>query len=293
MESIAGQSHGSAFMRAPSRSATLITEDSSNRGLKRRLDTIGGRDTSTVHHHGPQSHCDSQSQQLSNGVTLPERSGGLAIEIRPTDRRYEVTYGGPESDRSNNRNNEDTSRVSGIVLQASPTSAEHDVPVEEAYNLPSHTDETWTAQDMSSLGEITSLDMAMLPDHVLSPSISSSYNLEDGIFEPGSAYQNLFQSLRSHVFRTAQIESDASENNQASVARRVPVAPGHNDASGGRSTDIAGNAVRNGNTTNAQEFELPPAQEYLLWKAWTEEVSIWVCRALLSCAFTETDKSLA
>ena len=165
--------------------------------------------------------------------------------------------------------------------------------MDEAYNLPSHTDETWNAQDMSSLGEITSLDMAMLPEHVLSPSISSSYNLEDGIFEPGSAYQNLFQSLRTHVFRTAQIESDTSQNNQASVSRRNPIAPGHSDAFGSQSTAITGCAARNDNTTNVQGFELLPAQEYLLWKAWTEEVSIWVCKAFLIFATPETDENLA
>lgn len=289
MESIAGQSHGSTFVRTPSRIATLDAQDSSNRRLKRRFDTTSGSVTETVHRHEPQIRRDSQTQQPSNGITLPERSGGLATEARSTDRNYDSTYSGPGS----GRNNEDTSRISGTALQASPTSAEHEVPVEEVYNLPSHTDETWTAQDMSSLGEITSLDMAMLPEHVLSPSISSSYNLEDGIFEPGSAYQNLFQSLRSHVFRTAQIERDPSENNQPSVSRRNPIAPGHSDAFGSQSTAITGSAARNGDTTNTQGFELPPAQEYLLWKAWTEEVSIWVCKAFLSFATPETDENLA
>jgi hypothetical protein len=231
---------------------------------------------------------DSQSQQPPNGVTLPERSGNLATEARSTDRSYDATYSGPVS----NRNNEHTSRISGTALQASPTPAEH-VRAEEIYALPSQADETWTAQDMSSLGEITSLDMAMLPEHVLSPSISSSYNVEDGIFEPGSAYQNLFQSLRSHVFRTAQIESDASENIQAPLSRRNPIAPGHSDAFGDRLTGIAGSAGRNSNTSNAQVFELPPAQEYLLWKAWTEEVSIWVWKAFENFATIETDVNLA
>ncbi|GAB7335540.1 hypothetical protein MBLNU13_g07881t2 [Cladosporium sp. NU13] len=275
VESVAGQSYGSTFVRTPSRNATLNTEGSSNRHLKRRFGTTSGSFNETLHRSESQIRRDSQSQRPPNGVTLHERSGGLATEARSTDLSYDVTIGGPGSNRNSDRNNEDTSRVSGTALQTSPPSAEQDAPVEEGYNLPPHTDETWTAQDMSSLGEITSLDMAMLPDHVLSPSISSSYNLEDGIFEPGSAYQNLFQSLRSHVLRTAQIESDASENNQASVSRRYPIAPGHSNAVSDRSTGLAGSAARSGKSTNAQEFELPPAQEYLLWKAWTEEVSIW------------------
>ena len=274
MESIAGQSHGNTSVITPSRNGTLESQDSSNRHLKRRLDATSGRDTETERYREPQMRLDSQSQQPPNGVTLPERSGNLATETRSADRSYDATYIAPVS----NRNNENTSRISGTALQASPTSAEH-VRAEEIYALPSQADETWTAQDMSSLGEITSLDMAMLPEHVLSPSISSSYNVEDGIFEPGSAYQNLFQSLRSHVFRTAQIESDASENIQAPLSRRNIITPGHSDAFGDRLNGIAGSAGRNSNTSNAQVFELPPAQEYLLWKAWTEEVSIWVWKA--------------
>ena len=274
VESIAAQPHGSTSVVTSSRNATLESQDSSNRHLKRRLDATSSRDTETVQYREPQIHRDSQSQQPPNGATLPERSGNLATEARSTDRSYDATYSGPVS----NHNNEHTSRISGTALQASPTSAEH-VRAEEIYALPLQADETWTAQDMSSLGEITSLDMAMLPEHVLSPSISSSYNVEDGIFEPGSAYQNLFQSLRSHVFRTAQIESDASENIQAPFSRRNPIAPGHSDAFGDRLNGIAGSAGRNSNTSNAQVFELPPAQEYLLWKAWTEEVSIWVRKA--------------
>jgi hypothetical protein len=165
--------------------------------------------------------------------------------------------------------------------------------LEDACALPSQADDTWAAQDVSSLGEIASLDMATLPDHVLSPSISSSYNLEDGIFEPGSAYQNLFQSLRSHVFRTAQIESVTSAYSHAPISRRNQIAPGHSNTFGDRSTGTAGSPSRSSITRNEQEFVLPPAQEYLLWKAWTEEVSIWVCNASFSFATTEADENLA
>jgi hypothetical protein len=165
--------------------------------------------------------------------------------------------------------------------------------MQDACDLPSQADEAWAAQDVSSFGEIASLDMATLPDHVLSPSISSSYNLEDGIFEPGSAYQNLFQSLRSHVFRTAQIDSVIPEYSHASVSRRNLIAPSHSDSFGDRSTETAESTARNGITANEQEFVLLPAQEYLLWKAWTEEVSIWVCNAGFSCTTTEADENLA
>lgn len=275
MESIAGHSHGNTFVRTSSRNARLDVQDSSNRSLKRRFDATSARDTETVHQREPQNCGNSHSGMHINSVALPERNGDPAIEARLTAQSHGVTQGQSVS----NCDGEDTICTSGITPQASPTLAEHDVHVDEikeAYALPSQTDAAWTAQDMSSLGEITSIEMAMLPDHVLSPSISSSHNLEDGIFEPGSAYQNLFQSLRSHVFRTAQIENDASENSHAPVYRPSPIAASHSDTFGERSTRIAGRTTRNGNSLNAQEFELPPAQEYLLWKAWTEEVSIWV-----------------
>lgn len=292
MESIAGQSHSNIFVRRPSRNVRSDARDSSNRYLKRRFDATSGGDTETVSHCEPQDRRDSRLPPAPDSVTLPERSEGLSTEARPAEQSYDATDDGPAS----NSNNEDASRTSGSALQHSPTLARHHLRVggmEEAYALNSQADEAWIAQDVSSLGEITSLDMAMLPDHVLSPSISSSYNLEDGIFEPGSAYQNLFQSLRSQVFRTAQIESDGSRRGHTSTSKRNPIVAGDRDAFGAQSTGIAGSTTRNGNTTNAQEFELPPAQEYLLWKAWTEEVSIWVRKDFASIVTTQADKNLA
>jgi hypothetical protein len=292
LESVAGQSHSNTFVRTPSRNVRSDAQDSSNRRLKRRFVTTSGGDTETVHHRESQNRCGSQSQPALNSLTLPERTGALATEARSTDQIYDVMYSGPAS----NRNSGDASHISDVALLASPKPTEHDAcaeGIEDACALPSQADETWTAQDVSSLGEIASFDMATMPDHVLSPSISSSYNLEDGIFEPGSAYQNLFQSLRSHVFRTAQIESVTSAYSHAPVSRRNQIAPSHSNTFGDRSTGTAGSPSRNGIARNEQEFVLPPAQEYLLWKAWTEEVSIWVCNASFSVATTEADENLA
>jgi hypothetical protein len=292
VESVARQSHSDTSVRTPSRNVRSDAQDSSNRRLKRRFDTTSGGDTETVHHHESQNRCGSQSQPAPNSLTLPERTGALATEARPTDRVYDVMYSGPAS----NRNSHDATRISDVALLASPKPTEHDARaggMEDACTLPSQADETWTVPDVSSLGEIASLDMATLPDHVLSPSISSSYNLEDGIFEPGSAYQNLFQSLRSHVFRTAQIESLTSEYSHAQVSRRNLIAPGRSNSFGDRSTGTAGSTARDDITAKEQELVLPPAQEYLLWKAWTEEVSIWVCNASVNFAATEADENLA
>lgn len=292
MESVAGQSHSNIFVRTPSRNVRPDAQDSSNRRPKRRFDTTSGGDTETVHHRESQNRHGSQSQPAPNSLTLPERTGALATEARSTDQIYDVLYSGPAS----NRNSGDASHISDVALLASPEPTEHDACVEgmeDACALPLQADETWTAQDVSSLGEIASFNMATLPDHVLSPSISSSYNLEDGIFEPGSAYQNLFQSLRSHVFRTAQIESVTSEYSQAPVSRQNLIAQGRSNSFGDRSTGAAGSPFRNGITRTEQDFVLPPAQEYLLWKAWTEEVSIWVCNASFSFTTTEANETLA
>ena len=288
MESIAGQSRGITLVRKQSQDASLDVQGSESRTLKRKSDFASGRDGEAAHDHASQR-CHSQSQQVASSVALPERSGDLATQEGPTDQNHEFTYSASAPDR----NSEDTSHVSSTALQALPTSVEHGVDLdqaEEAYTLPLQIGETWAAPNVTSFGE---MNMEMLPDHVLSPSISSSHNLEDGIFEPGSAYQNLFQSLRSHVFRTAQTENDPSAKPQAPAYGLGFIPASHSGTSGDRSTAITQGTARNGNAKNVREFELPPAQEYLLWKAWTEEVSVWVCEAFRSLAITKADEHLA
>lgn len=143
-------------------------------------------------------------------------------------------------------------------------------------------DEAWTAQDMSSFAEMVPMDIEMLPNQVISPSVSSGYCIEDGIFEPGSAYQNLFQSLRSHIFRTAQTENEFAERNRISGGGQIQI-PASATITFGDSA-VADGSRSHESATDARPFELPPAQEYLLWKAWTEEVSIWVCNTITSFA---------
>jgi hypothetical protein len=141
------------------------------------------------------------------------------------------------------------------------------------FESPIRGDENWTINETSSINDHASVNFATLPNHILSPSVSSGYHVEDGIFEPGSAYQNLFQSLRSQVFRTAQSElvtldeslrPRSGNPSDTGRTRSFPLVEG-----GGSVYAYRHDAV-------LQTFELQPAQEYLLWKAWTEEVSIWV-----------------
>lgn len=137
---------------------------------------------------------------------------------------------------------------------------------QSSFESPARGGQDWTSNEMTSLTDDASVNFGRLPTHVLSPSVSSGYQIEDGIFEPGSAYQNLFQSLRSQVFRTAQFELEAPNEN---ITSRNLNLSGHD------TTHSLAAAVYEHDAAT-QTFELQPTQEYLLWKAWTEEVSIWV-----------------
>jgi hypothetical protein len=205
--------------------------------------------------------------------------GTLSRHTRLDTHEVDATYNEPVS------NHECTSRASDTVFQPPHASTEHHAPVdriEEAYASSPQANETWNAQSVFSPGDIAPMNNGMRSDHVISPSVSSSYNLEDGIFEPGSAYQNLFQSLRSHVFRTAQNENDAPEKLHAPAPRWNTGATSHSSTLGDGQSGFAVSVVGSGIVADVKEFELSPAQEYLLWKAWTEEVCIWVCEAFIS-----------
>lgn len=136
---------------------------------------------------------------------------------------------------------------------------------------------TWAfpSDEFPSLSRTSSAPTyANLPAPGKSPSVASSGFLEDGIFEPGSTYQTLHQTLRSHVFRTAystpiplhhelpdlevsaqSVSSESVHATQSLLARET-------------SPSVDG--------TNTPDFELDAALEFKLWKAWTEEVSNWV-----------------
>jgi hypothetical protein len=274
LDSIAGQRHGNTVVGTPSRRTGRDAQVSSNRTLKRRSDAAVGRDTGALHY------CETQEHD----ITLLHGSGNVATEVGSTGQQSCGTYVGSAC----NFNNEEATRSGGTVLQNSPTSIENHVHVgctEEPHVSPLHANETWTAQGEYSLAEIAPTNLGTLPNHVLSPSVSSSYNLEDGIFEPGSAYQNLFQSLRSHVFRTAQAENVELDKRYALASGWNVSAGIHSDTFAHRLPETAGDTAGSGNVEGTETFELPPAQEYLLWKAWTEEVSIWVCEGEASHYF--------
>lgn len=145
------------------------------------------------------------------------------------------------------------------------------------YASPPGADDGWANQDVSSLTDIAPTSIGMLPNHVLSPSVSSGYYIEDGIFEPGSTYQNLFQSLRSHIFRTAEFENGTTAGGNASGGEPSRFIASPSNTFGIQAVEVTRDSSSRDNIAEPQGFQLPPAQEYLLWKAWTEEISIWVC----------------
>jgi hypothetical protein len=171
---------------------------------------------------------------------------------------------------------EGVGRPNDLVPQISPAaSGSHAHHTGPSY-LDSQTrgDEDWTAHETFSLVGDASVNVGRPSNIAQSPSVSSGYHVEDGIFGHGSAYQNLFQSLRSQVFRTAQFESETLDEG---LRVRSGNSSGFDGTNSFPAADGGGEIHAYKRATGFQAFELPLTQEYLLWKAWTEEVSIWVC----------------
>lgn len=134
--------------------------------------------------------------------------------------------------------------------------------------------QTFARQQRSPLSSNHATGINHISNQVVSPSVSY-----DGIFEPGSTYADLFHELRSHVFRTAahpepvSFDGNATEAPDAAASACYPMED-HNMMT----SDVVGECQGVGQDDGTQNFDLPPAQEYILWKAWTEEVSTWVCQ---------------
>lgn len=96
---------------------------------------------------------------------------------------------------------------------------------------------------------------------------------QDGIFWPGSAYQEFHSTLRDHLIYTAR--------SNAPTRRGTPEAPqldlnfneGHVLKRGvdGNKTDSDPESDR-----PSRASEITPQREYVLWKTWIDEVAPWV-----------------
>lgn len=137
---------------------------------------------------------------------------------------------------------------------------------------PAHHAQSWRHQ-RSPLSNNPVMGVNQMSHQVVSPSVSY-----DGIFEPGSTYADLFHELRSHVFRTAAHPEPSSFDGNNSVMPNAGASASYSMSEYGVTTsDITPQRHGEGQDESTTSFDLPPAQEYVLWKAWTEEVSSWVC----------------
>ena len=200
---------------------------------------------------------------ISTGDSRDERSGAIALGCTTA-----TTHSSPGCV-------EDVGQLTDLPPQISPAPRESHAHQTEApyFDSTMRGGENWGTGETASVAVDSSVIVGRLPNQILSPSISSGYHVEDGIFEHGSAYRNLFQSLRSQVFRTAQFESKALDE---SLRLRSESPPGRDSTNGIPAADGGGEIYAYKHAASFQTFELQLTQEYLLWKAWTEEVSIWV-----------------
>ncbi|KAK5074572.1 hypothetical protein LTR70_010142 [Exophiala xenobiotica] len=117
------------------------------------------------------------------------------------------------------------------------------------------------------------------PDQPLSaPDISPAFELspdmltDDGIFLPGSTYQELHTTLRQHVFENVKLQ----ESRQASPMLGdlgAKVIDGSDPDPSSLGPDPTGVIQAD---SSEGHVDLSPAQEYLLWKNWTNEIADWL-----------------
>ncbi len=119
-----------------------------------------------------------------------------------------------------------------------------------------------------SLPDVFSSEATHVPAPGLQTAIESPFGI-DGIFIPGSTYQELHTTLRNHIIESAK--SDGRFRYEISdINRELEAAK--NDQ--GRETL---NDERFLPTGSPPSITLTRAQEYLLWKNYVEELGPWVC----------------
>jgi len=112
-------------------------------------------------------------------------------------------------------------------------------------------------------------------DYGDAPSIGTSmFGERDGIFLPGSAYQELHSTLRNHLISTArsnvptrigtpehqQVDVSFIERSASRINPDVPDIRTESEPGSGRSS---------------KPPEISPHREYVLWKTWIDEVAPW------------------
>jgi hypothetical protein len=123
----------------------------------------------------------------------------------------------------------------------------------------------------NSASEVEQIQLDPLFDPVI-----SNVAFDDGIFLPGSTYQELHTTLRNHIFNTAR-----------SIAPTRHGSPVNGVDYGSQAAQIhqqgfvtaATNLIERNQLNNISPRvpELTQHEEYELWKNWIDEVAPWVC----------------
>jgi len=103
---------------------------------------------------------------------------------------------------------------------------------------------------------------------------SSMFGERDGIFLPGSAYQELHSTLRNHLISTAR--SNAPTRLGTPEQDHVPVPLGRSDFR--LNVDAPDSRIESDpeSVQSSKAPEISPHREYVLWKTWIDEVAPWV-----------------
>lgn len=178
-----------------------------------------------------------------------------------------------------------------ITSFTSPSIMNHTTP-ESAATPHSHTITEYAAAHLLALRNTISHAPVMTPgveqlptshpviDHIhLDPIFDAGINdvtFDDGIFLPGSTYQELHTTLRNHIFNTARSIAPTRHGSPVNGVEFGTIP--EQGAQQGFVTAATNLIERNQqNNITPRAPELSQHEEYELWKNWTDEVAPWVC----------------
>ncbi|PQE08086.1 c6 transcription factor protein [Rutstroemia sp. NJR-2017a BVV2] len=167
---------------------------------------------------------------------------------------------GPSSTRSRTHTEDAAAELLALRYMPAQLSQRQSVPdVQE-----SHTDMP-PPPNINLLGGLN--DESPLDQHV--------FDDQDGIFLPGSAYQELHSTLRDHLIYTARSNAptrygtpEVQQPDMGFFERGPPKVPSDSVVSGAVSDPES--------SRSSKPPEITPQREYILWKTWIDEVAPWL-----------------
>lgn len=98
---------------------------------------------------------------------------------------------------------------------------------------------------------------------------------QDGIFLPGSTYQELHSTLRDHLIYTARSNVQTRSGTPEEHLPGMSIFEKDNcNPNGGE--DMTRSVAEPGSVRSIRTPEITPQREYILWKTWIDEVAPWV-----------------